>query len=102
MYRRVKTEGHSLRKPPLIMRHLSSENILESRIGFVIRKRTGNAPLRNSIRRTLRESFRSALEKFPRPVWVVFDVMENAGTSSRRILRENADFLLAGLAGHAV
>jgi len=83
------------------MRHLSAENILESRIGFVIRKRTGDAPLRNSIRRTLREAFRAALAGFPRPVWLVFDVMENAAHFPRRVLRENADFLLSSFAGKA-
>ena len=81
------------------MRHLSAENILESRIGFVIRKRTGNAPLRNSIRRTLREAFRASLESFSRPVWLVFDVMENAAQFPRRVLQQNAEFLLASLSG---
>ena len=101
MYRRVKTEGRSIRKPPLIMRHLSAENILESRLGFVVRKRTGHAPMRNSIRRTLRESFRSALADFSRPAWVVFDVMDNAAQFPRRTLRENAGVLLATLTGKA-
>lgn len=91
-----------LRKFPLSMRTLQAEDILESRIGFVIRKRTGNAPLRNAMRRVLRELFRNRSETFSRPAWVVFDVAEKAGETSRAEFRTRADNLLSSLCRGAV
>lgn len=97
MYRRVKTEGAVLRKFPLSMRTLQADDILESRIGFVIRKRTGNAPLRNAMRRVLRELFNKHSGSFSRPAWVVFDVSDKAGEDTRAVFRTKADALLATL-----
>ena len=101
MYRRVKTEGAVLRKFPLSMRTLQAEDILESRIGFVIRKRTGNAPLRNAMRRVLRELFNKHSGSFSRPAWVVFDVSDKASEDTRAIFRGKADALLATLCNAA-
>jgi ribonuclease P protein component len=86
-----------LRKFPLSMRTLQADDILESRIGFVIRKRTGNAPLRNAMRRVLRELFNQRSESFARPAWVVFDVAEKASETTRADFRGRADALLASL-----
>jgi ribonuclease P protein component len=97
MYRRVKTEGVVLRKFPLSMRTLQADDILESRIGFVIRKRTGNAPLRNAIRRVLRELFNKHSDSFSRPTWVVFDVAEKASDNTRSEFRAKADLMLTSL-----
>jgi len=79
------------------MRTLQADDILESRVGFVIRKRTGNAPLRNAMRRVLRELFRERSPLFLRPSWVVFDVAEKAAEVSRAEFRGRADALLATL-----
>jgi ribonuclease P protein component len=97
MYRRVKTEGAVLRKFPLSMRTLQADDIQDSRIGFVIRKRTGNAPLRNAMRRVLRELFNKHSESFSRPTWVVFDVAEKASESTRAEFRLKAGTMLATL-----
>ena len=101
LYRLVKTEGAVLRKFPLSMRILQADDILESRIGFVIRKRTGVAPLRNAMRRVLRELFNKRSPAFARPAWVVFDVAEKASESSRADFRAKADALLATLCAPA-
>ena len=101
MYRRVKTEGAVLRKFPFSMRYLQAEDIRENRIGFVIRKRTGNAPLRNAMRRVLRELFRETSPSFPRHVWVVFDVADKASETTRGEFRARAAGLLAALPGTA-
>ncbi|MCD6025112.1 MAG: Ribonuclease [Fibrobacteria bacterium] len=101
MYRRVKTEGAVLRKFPFSMRYLQAEDIRENRIGFVIRKRTGNAPLRNAMRRVLRELFRETSASFLRPAWVVFDVTDKASETTRAEFRARAAGLLAGLSGKA-
>lgn len=97
MYRRVRMEGAVLRKFPLSMRTLQADNIQESRVGFVIRKRTGSAPLRNAMRRILRELFNQHSPRFPRPAWVVFDVAEKAAETTRAEFRAKADALLASL-----
>jgi ribonuclease P protein component len=103
MYRRVKTEGNVLRKFPLSMRTLQADDIQESRVGFVIRKRTGNAPLRNAMRRVLRELFNKHSGSFARPAWVVFDVAADisgkASETSRTDFRAKADAMLASLCG---
>ena len=97
MYRRVKTEGAVLRKFPFSMRYLQADDISENRIGFVIRKRTGNAPLRNAMRRVLRELFRETSPSFPRHAWVVFDVADKASETTRGEFRALAAGLLARL-----
>jgi ribonuclease P protein component len=86
-----------LRRFPLSMRTLQADDIVESRVGFVIRKRTGNAPLRNAMRRVLRELFNKHSEAFTRPTWVVFDVAEKASDLTRTAFREKADEMLASL-----
>ena len=95
MYRRVKTEGAVLRKFPFSMRYLQADDIRENRIGFVIRKRTGNAPLRNAMRRVLRELVRETSPAFARNVWVVFDVADKASEITRGEFRARAAALLA-------
>ena len=101
MYRRIKNEGAVLRKFPFSMRYLQSPDLGESRIGFVIRKRTGNAPLRNAMRRVLRELFRERSPSFSRPAWVVFDVAEKASETTRAEFRLRAANLLAALSAPA-
>ncbi len=101
MYRRIRTEGTVLRKFPLSMRTLHADDITASRVGFIIRKRTGPAPLRNAIRRVLRERFRLRADSFARPAWVVFDLAEKAAETSRAELRARADALLATLCREA-
>ena len=98
MYRRVKTEGMVLRKFPFSMRYLQADDIRENRIGFVIRKRTGNAPLRNAMRRVLRELFRETSPSFPRHAWVVFDITDKASETTRTEFRARAADLLARIA----
>jgi ribonuclease P protein component len=91
-----------LRKFPLSMRTLQADDILESRVGFVIRKRTGNAPLRNAMRRVLRELFNKHSAAFTRPAWVVFDVAEKASETTRADFRGKADTMLASLCASAL
>lgn len=97
MYRRVRSEGIVTRNFPLSMRTLQADDITQSRVGFVIRKRTGVAPLRNAMRRVLRELFRLRAPSFERPAWVVFDVSEKAAGTTRAEFREKAESLLAPL-----
>ncbi len=97
MYRRVRSEGGVSRKFPLSMRYLQAPDILESRIGFVIRKRAGDAVFRNSLRRALRECFWQAVSAFEKPAWIVFEVSDRAAESTRTAFRANAQFLLQSL-----
>ena len=101
MYRRVKAEGRALRKFPLSMRYLQAPDILESRVGYMIRKRAGDAPLRNAMRRILRETFRAARGTFTRPVWTVFEVSDRAAEATRAEFRQSALFLVQSLDGEA-
>lgn len=64
------------------------------RLGFIVRKKTGNAVLRNDMRRVLREVFRLRMQQLPLPAWFVFDVMPQANTLTRQALRLKAEELL--------
>jgi ribonuclease P protein component len=96
MYKKVFESGRVLRSAPLILRffHMDQEC---SRLGFIIRKKVGNAPMRNSIRRTLRQSFAAALPKLPEGTWIIFDVPNSASQATRGALREQADAFLAAV-----
>lgn len=82
---------------PISMRILQADDLGESRVGFIVRKRTGVAPLRNAMRRVLRELFRRRAPSFARPAWVIFDVSDKAGATTRTAFREKAETLLAPL-----
>lgn len=89
------------------MRILQADDIGASRVGFIVRKRTGVAPLRNAMRRVLREIFRVRAPSFARPAWVIFDVSDKAAAgppasaggarTTRAQFREKAEALLAPL-----
>jgi len=98
MYKKVFEGGRVLRGSPLSLRYFQADQDL-SRAGFIIRKKAGNAPLRNSIRRTLRRSFQEALPRLPEGTWLVFDVSDKVSFSRRSELKSEADRLLAKLAG---
>ena len=100
MYKKVFEGGRVLRSAPLTVRYFHVDQEC-SRFGFILRKKVGNAPMRNSIRRTLRQCFIDALPRFPEGTWIVFDVSNSASQSSRGALRAQADKLLTGVGGAA-
>jgi ribonuclease P protein component len=88
------------------MRILQADDIGASRVGFIVRKRTGVAPLRNAMRRVLREVFRLRAPAFARPAWIVFDISADissrkAAATTRKSFREKAETLIAPLLGSA-
>ncbi len=87
-----------LRSAPLTLRYCFADQDL-SRLGFIIRKKVGNAPMRNSIRRTLRNSFQAAAPHLKQATWMVFDVSQKASQCRRSELRAEADRLLGLLPG---
>jgi ribonuclease P protein component len=97
MYKKVFEGGRVLRSAPLTLRYYHVDQEC-SRCGFILRKKVGNAPMRNSIRRTLRQSFVDALPGFAEGTWIVFDVSNSASQSTRGELRAQADKLLASVA----
>jgi ribonuclease P protein component len=82
----------------LTLRYLRGE-AGQSRLGFIIRKKVGDAPMRNSIRRTLRQCFVDALPVLREGSWIVFDVPERASQFRRAELRAQADAFLATVGG---
>jgi ribonuclease P protein component len=99
MYKQVFEAGRTLRGSPLTVRFLRAESDW-SRVGFIIRKKTGDAPFRNSVRRTLRRTFQEALPSIPEGLWILFDVSDKAKASTRSQLQGEAQRLL--LAAHTV
>lgn len=98
MYKKVFENGRALRGSPLTLRLFRADQDI-TRVGFIIRKKTGDSPLRNSIRRTLRASFQAALPTLGEGAWLVFDVSVKAASVTRTRLREEADKLLLAAAG---
>lgn len=98
MYKKVFEGGRALRSTPLTVRYFHVDQEC-SRFGFILRKKVGNAPMRNSIRRTLRQCFVDALPRLPEGTWIVFDVSNSASHSTRGELRAQADKLLIGVGG---
>jgi ribonuclease P protein component len=96
MYKKVFEGGRALRSAPLTVRYLRVEPE-RSRLGFIIRKKVGDACMRNSIRRTLRQCFVDALPRVSEGTWIVFDVSEKASQFRRAELRAQADAFLAAL-----
>lgn len=96
MYKKVFEAGNVFRSQPLTLRYCSVEEDV-SRLGFIIRKKVGDAPMRNSIRRTLRNSFQQALPELKLGTWIVFDVSNKASLCHRGQLREEANRMLGAL-----
>ena len=96
MYKKVFEAGNVFRSQPLTLRYCGVDEDI-SRIGFIIRKKVGDAPMRNSIRRTLRNSFQKVLPILKTGTWIVFDVSNKASLCRRTELREEADRLLGAL-----
>jgi ribonuclease P protein component len=98
MFKAVLEKGKSLKSPPLSLRYLRGDSVDMTRLGFIVRKKTGNAVLRNSMRRVLREIFRKRLDTMPALAWLVFDVHPQASTLTRDALRLKGEDLLNRLA----
>jgi ribonuclease P protein component len=106
MFKAVLEKGKSMKSPPLSLRYLPfdasavaekfgpASTVDTSRLGFIVRKKTGNAVMRNSIRRVLREVFRARLGRMPNPTWFVFDVLPQASGITKRTLRLKGEDLL--------
>ena len=93
MYKKVFEGGRVLRSAPLTVRFFHADQEC-SRLGFIIRKKVGNACMRNSIRRTLRQCFVQALPSIQEGTWIIFDVSDKASQGSRGDLKIHADKLL--------
>ncbi|MDB5051271.1 MAG: rnpA: ribonuclease protein component [Fibrobacteres bacterium] len=101
MYKKVFEGGRVLRSTPLTVRYFHVDQEC-SRLGFIIRKKVGNAPMRNSIRRTLRQCFVAALPRFPEGMWIIFDVPNHASQATRGELKAQADKMLATVGGPGI
>jgi ribonuclease P protein component len=97
MYKKVCEGGRVLRSAPLTIRFIHADQEC-SRLGFIIRKKVGNACMRNSIRRTLRNCFVDALPSFREGTWIIFDVSDKASQGTRTALKTQADKLLLTIA----
>ncbi|MEO6097523.1 MAG: ribonuclease P protein component [Fibrobacteria bacterium] len=97
MYKKVFEGGRALRSAPLTIRFIHADQEC-SRLGFIIRKKVGNACMRNSIRRTLRNCFVEALPSFREGTWIIFDVSDKASQGSRSALKTQVDKLLLTIA----
>lgn len=70
---RATRKGVKLSRGPLIFHALKS-TLTRSRLGIRISRRCGTAPVRNQVKRLLRESFRLMQHDWPEPVDLVVTV----------------------------
>ncbi len=74
-FQRVLKRGLRETRGPIVAALLASpETIKKSRLGIRIGRRCGSAPVRNRIKRLLREAFRLMQHDWPRPFDVVVTV----------------------------
>lgn len=97
MYQAVLKQGRVYRGSPLVLKALFPAPDGQMRLGFIIRKKVGDAVLRNTMRRILRESFRESFPFLPGPMWVLFDVMNTANETTRSAFRGRSIEMLARL-----
>ena len=70
-FRRVRTEGKSVRGEFLTLAFLKDVNESPVRAGFITSKRVGPAVVRNRTRRRLREIFRKHQHEIAPNIWLV-------------------------------
>jgi ribonuclease P protein component len=88
-FRRVRTEGRSVRGEMLTLGFLNSaESAAPSRAGFITSRRVGNAVVRNRTRRRLREIFRRHQHEIRGGIWVVTIASARAARGSFQALED--------------
>lgn len=95
-FRVIATQGTKVSSGPLVCRWIPSQdgNI---RLAFVMRKKNGNAPFRNRLRRILRHRFFSYMENSPFPLWGVVQFYGNRKDFCHGQFLQNTDTLLQRL-----
>jgi ribonuclease P protein component len=70
-FKRVRTEGTSVRGGTLTLGVLKNPESIPARAGFITSRRVGSAVVRNRTRRRLREIFRKHQHELRGGVWIV-------------------------------
>ncbi len=65
------------------------------RMGFIVRKKTGNAVLRNKLKRIFRSEFQKLLPSIKKPIWILVDVPPRPLENTLKTLRESVNTVLA-------
>ncbi len=95
MYRAVYQSGTLLKSEHLRLRFCRApQDDSISRVGFLIRKKSGKAVLRNAIRRRFRRVFQMNHSKWVEPNWVVFDLPPQPVKCVLSVLVHEAEYLL--------
>ena len=97
MFDAVFQQGKRTRSQSLSLRYLLAPENDSSRMGFVLRKKLGPAPLRNRVRRILRAEFQKMIPSLPN-LWLVLDPGPQALRTSPSELGREAAALLKRMA----
>ncbi len=92
MFQKIFDDGNKVFTKNLVLRFIESPDD-EYRMAFIIRKKVGNAVVRNRIRRIIRETVFKHSESFDKNFWVLFNVKDQTKNITSDTLRE--DVLLA-------
>ena len=95
MYEKMKKNHQRFSEFPLKIKAFYPENESTSKVGFIIRKKIGNAVMRNKLKRILRESFFRKLPNFKKSCWVLFEVRPFSKETPLSEVRLSADKLLS-------
>lgn len=97
---RLKSEGLSIQYVnPLSSSEIEKRDgrLASSKVGFLIRKKTGKAVFRNTLRRKLRTAFMQHAPHFSTPTWILFDIPKGPLKVGVKELVQNANILLGNL-----
>ena len=87
---RVKAQDY-----PIVIKTHYLDEPGNSRVGFVIKKKTGNAVFRNKLRRVLRTAFFKYMSEFKKSSWVLFEVKPFSSETTLVDIRRKAEKLLS-------
>ena len=95
-YSQILTRGRRIRGSGFTIRCLEAPDG-RSRVGYIIKKKSGSAVRRILLRRLFRECFRDRLPDFIKPTWIVFEVQPKPLNIGKKDLREAAITILRTL-----
>ncbi len=86
MFGKIFETGNKVFTKSLVLRFIKSPDD-QYRMAFVIRKKVGNAVVRNRIRRIIRETLFAHSRSFNQNYWLLFNINNSAGSLTNDEIR---------------